>query len=327
MTYKRIKKYVHFWYIVSIFVVLFIFGKSIPVQAAESAVSVQLDSSATELSVGDTFTLSVSIKLGSTQSNLSIGTVSIPGIENFARKGSYSKTSLQSINGETAAVTQHSYQLVATQAGDFTIGPIFVSLPGSASTTQSNSIAIHVTKKGIFQNTTSPEDAPTTNTDTQTYPTSRSLPSWAPHIDTLLFIILILVLVFIFYLTVIQKDTKKSPKQHANSQPSEVATEVAIDDDSSVHSVPIAPDSKPPPLFDLSVLNTLNNKELAKLLITKIDTLLDNENFNNKEKRELLETIKNECAVSRYAPPGDTQKEKIINLLTHYIQLYGNETK
>lgn len=293
---------------------------------AAPVASVQLDTSATTVSVGDSFTVSIEMKAGTESGGLSLGQLTIPGIENFSQRGSYSQTQLQSINGVTAAVTKQTYELVAKKAGEYTIGPVSLTLPGAVSAISSNSVTIHVQKDGGFFASSKSKDQ-----DQQSTPASPQdvtggtpkTPSYPIEIDTVLILIIAGLLLFILY-TQLKTPTKKTvpPETSATTEPS-ASSETDVVQTQESESVTHTDTSSP--LFNLPSLVTLPEKELYAVVKEKIDAFLTSHPDLTDDQQQLLTHIRNECDVGKFAPPDPANHKRVIAKLNQYIETYGNK--
>jgi hypothetical protein len=89
--------------------------------------------------VGQEFTLTITLKQTG-NSRITLTTITIPGTETFQETGSATSTQIQSINGQTAAISEIAKTLIPTQTGNYQLGP--VSFPNIQ--TPSNTITINV---------------------------------------------------------------------------------------------------------------------------------------------------------------------------------------
>ena len=127
-----------------IFLIFFgIFCFSGILYAQQQSISIELEADKTQVTIGETLQIVVRMKHASTH-GLNVGNMRIPGLENFQQISSSSSTSVQIINGMTAAISENRKVLVAKKTGDFQIGPITMVNPKSQQKIQSNSLNITV---------------------------------------------------------------------------------------------------------------------------------------------------------------------------------------
>lgn len=126
------------------FVIIAIILIGVNVARAQEATQIKLSVSKSEVAVGDTFEVSVSVKNDNT-GDLNIGNIAVPGLENFQQIGSSQSTKVQIMDGETIAITETVLTFRALKVGDYDIGPI--ELKSKKTSVKSNTVHIKVTKK------------------------------------------------------------------------------------------------------------------------------------------------------------------------------------
>ena len=113
----------------------------IGVRAVEAESVLELTTSSEQVEVGEAFEVGVTMKQAGLGS-LRIGGVEIPGSESFQMAGTSTSTSMQVVNGQSAALTTIVYTLVPTKEGSFTLGPVVMD------GVESNMVMVEVVGKG-----------------------------------------------------------------------------------------------------------------------------------------------------------------------------------
>jgi hypothetical protein len=122
---------------------------------AQSAteVGLRLDVDKRRVEVGESLTLTLEFKQVATGSSSVMQEPSIPTPENFQIRGNSSTTQITMMNGQTMQVSTTTFELVATKAGEATVGPallIYQDDQGMRRQVKSNEIHVTVVEKTGF---------------------------------------------------------------------------------------------------------------------------------------------------------------------------------
>ncbi len=173
------------------------------VSAATPLASIELSASKTQITQGDSFSVSVSIKKKG-DSNINIGNVNIPGIDAFEIHGTSSSTQILAIWNENAIETTSIYSAVAKKSWTFIIGPVIFQ-DGKQQLT-SNSLSI-IVSANTNQKIDEPQDTSNPNPETSDW----SLKDWLKIGWISLSIFIVILFVFILRYEKSKIITKNNP--------------------------------------------------------------------------------------------------------------------
>ncbi len=100
----------------------------------------------TNIALGESLTLALSMKAGSDSPSVSISSIDIPGIESFSQSSIFDQTQVQIINGVSAVLHKSERTLYPNKTGEFTIGPAILTLPDGTNV-KSNTVTVVVSDK------------------------------------------------------------------------------------------------------------------------------------------------------------------------------------
>lgn len=121
--------------------------------AQENEVGLRLEVDKREVEVGDKVTLSIEFRQATGGNNVVMGEPSISTPENFEIRGTSSETSVTMMNQQTMQISKTRLTLVATKAGEETLGPAVVIYQDAQSKKheiKSNVITVTVSEKSGF---------------------------------------------------------------------------------------------------------------------------------------------------------------------------------
>lgn len=286
------------------------------------------------IAVGDTFTLTLSMKSGTDAPAVQINTLSVPGLEAFRQSGVSRQTQIQVINGVTAVVANSAYQLTAEQPGDFTIGPVTYQLTGT-STITSNSVVLHVAAKnnGLFGHVKNVKsDHTLTNRDTDNAPVGSwsALSRWHQEKmrDVLLWLLLVLSLGFsLFFYFKKDEDSQKQGEVNdelSGSESSAVTPGIQSTQEADSHA---SYEEIPAKVFSEKELENLTGKQLYVYTYERSKELLEKQETADSSPPDAvisaLHQLLKMSAQAKFAPEDQDVRQRIINQakeINHYYE-------
>jgi hypothetical protein len=94
------------------------------VSLAAEKVEIVLSANKTEVEVGERFEIALSLKRLSQGNEINLGSIPIPGLENFIESGSSQATNVSIVNGVSAVVYELKRTVAARSEGEYQIGPV-----------------------------------------------------------------------------------------------------------------------------------------------------------------------------------------------------------
>ncbi len=169
---------------------------------AAQETQIELMTSKNNITVGDSFQLSVNIKNASNE-GMNLGGIKIPGIENFQEEGTSQSTKISIINGTSMMESSYTINLKAIKEGQFTLGPISFKIKdknGNDKTINSKKVSLIVKKNTSIKNVFNKN-----NIDKNNFNKKSTINYMKSIINLLAFIFLI----FLLYILKKKQDTKK----------------------------------------------------------------------------------------------------------------------